>query len=79
MFPVTLPSTMMTPTSISALTIAPFADDEHVVGEDLARELAVDADGALERQLAFELRPAAEERGDLALRPFTLCRKRHGP
>ena len=30
------------------------ADDEHVLGEHLALEPAVDADGTVERQLAFE-------------------------
>src|SRR6266540_1619305 len=42
------------------------ADDENVVRHDRAGELAVDADGPFERQLAFELRAAAEQRIEIA-------------
>src|SRR5262249_16545599 len=53
------------------------ADDEHVVGEDLARDLPVDADRALERELALELASFAEEGVDLA-HDLGSLRYRHG-
>src|SRR5207302_104121 len=49
------------------LHLGAFADDQLVAGDDLAGELAVDADGALEDQLAFELAALAQERVQLRL------------
>ena len=40
-------------------------DDEHVLGEDLAGQLAVHADGPFEGQLALELAASAKQGGDL--------------
>ena len=42
------------------------ADDQHVVRHDGAGELAVDADGPLEGELALELGPAAEQGVEVA-------------
>src|SRR5204862_2794897 len=43
-----------------------FADDEDVLGEDLARDLSVHPDRPLEGKLAFELAAPTEQRGDLS-------------
>src|SRR5262249_23490767 len=45
------------------------ADDEHVLPADLAAEAPVDADAALEEELALEVRPLAEQRRDLGRPP----------
>src|SRR5207302_8640918 len=55
-----------------------FADHQHVVGEDLAGELAVDADGAFEGELAFEFTAAAQERVDFPFGAFRVRRDWHG-
>src|SRR5262249_14592055 len=54
------------------------ADDERVVGEDLAAKAAVDANGALERELALERGAASEQRGDLAESRLLRCGGCHG-
>ena len=66
MLPTTVPWMMTSPMSISASTMRALADHEHVVGEHLALEPAVDPDRALERELAFERRATPEQRRDLA-------------
>src|SRR5262249_37084452 len=59
------------------LDVGALADHEDVVGEHLALEPAVDADCAVERELAFERGPAPEQRRDLALSGL-LCSGNHG-
>src|SRR5579872_226627 len=50
------------------MNLGPLPDDEGVVAPDLPLENAVDPDAPLEVKLAFELRAAAEEGGDLGSR-----------
>ena len=66
MLPTTVPWMITSPTSICGLDLRALADHEDVIGEHLALEAAVDADRALERELAFERRSASEQGRDLA-------------
>src|SRR5262245_37115651 len=59
------------------LDVGTLADHQDIVGEHLALEPAVDADGAVERELAFERGSASEQRRDLTLRSL-LCGGNHG-
>src|SRR4029079_3305032 len=60
------------------LDVGALAADEHVVREHLTLELAVDAEGPLERQLALERRPPSEQGRDLSERTFATSRLHHG-